>query len=43
MAKYIEYPFYADDVPIDLSFVYANEKPAGKHGFLKVKNGDFYF
>ena len=43
MSQFIQYPFYADDVPVDLSFVYASEKPAGKHGFLKVKNGDFVF
>ena len=43
MSKYIPYPFYHDDVPVDLSFVYEKEKPAGKHGFLTVKDGDFYF
>ena len=43
MSKYIPYPFYADDVPLDLSFVYKNEKPAGKHGFLKVSGDQFVF
>ncbi len=40
---YIPYPFYWDDVPVDLSFVFENEKPAGKHGFLTVKGKDFVF
>ncbi len=43
MSKYIPYPFYWDDVPIDLSFIYKNEKPAGKHGFLKVVGDHFEF
>lgn len=30
-----------DDAPFDLS--YLNEKPAGKHGFLKVKEDQFIF
>jgi len=30
-----------DDAPIDISFL--NEKPAGKHGFLKVKGDQFVF
>jgi uncharacterized membrane protein len=28
-SRYIPYPFYWDDVPIDISFVFKNEKPAG--------------
>ncbi len=40
---HIPYPFYWDDVPIDLSFIYQDEKPAGKHGFLQVKEGEFVF
>ncbi len=43
MSKYIPYPFFHDDVPIDISFVFENEKPAGKHGFLKVIGKDFAF
>jgi hypothetical protein len=30
-------------MPVDLSFVYANERPAGKHGFLTVKGDKFMF
>ncbi|MGI6538121.1 MAG: hypothetical protein ACOX22_07300 [Caldicoprobacterales bacterium] len=41
--RYIPYPFYWDDVPIDISFVFKNEKPAGRHGFLKVSGSDFVF
>lgn len=41
--EFIPYPFYWDDVPVDLSFIYKNEKPAGKHGFLKVKGDKFVF
>jgi len=30
-------------MPIDLSFVYADEKPAGRHGFLTVEGDRFVF
>lgn len=43
MSKFIPYPFFHDDVPVDISFVFEDEKPAGKHGFLKVENEDFVF
>ncbi len=43
MSKFIPFPFYHDDMPIDLSFVFENEKPAGKHGFLKAKGDQFVF
>ncbi|MEA4847574.1 MAG: hypothetical protein VB106_10120, partial [Clostridiaceae bacterium] len=42
-SEYIPYPFYWDDVPVDLSFVFEKEKPAGKHGFLKVAGDKFVF
>jgi hypothetical protein len=41
--SYIPYPMYWDDVPIDLSFIYEKERPAGKHGFLKVQGERFVF
>lgn len=39
----IPYTLPWDDVPVDLSFIYKDEKPAGKHGFLKVKGDRFVF
>ncbi len=32
-----------DTVPIDISFVFEHEKPAGKHGFLKAAGKKFIF
>ncbi len=43
MVKYIPFPFFCDDVPIDISFVFENEKPAGKHGFIKTNGRDLEF
>ena len=43
MSKFIPYPFFHEDVPIDISFLFESEKPAGKHGFLKVSGRDFVF
>ncbi len=42
-SNFIPFPFYWDDVPVDLSFIYEKEKPAGKHGFLKVEGERFVF
>ncbi|MFA7491235.1 MAG: cellulase family glycosylhydrolase [Mariniphaga sp.] len=41
--KTIPYTLPWNDMPIDLSFVYAKDKPAGKHGFLKVEGDKFVF
>ena len=41
--SYIPFPAYYDDAPIDLRFVYKNEKPAGKRGFLKCVGDHFEF
>ncbi len=41
--KTISYTLAWDDMPIDLSFIYEKEKPAGKHGFLKVEGDRFVF
>ena len=43
IAKHIPYVLLWDKMPIDISFVFENEKPAGKHGFLQVKGEDFIF
>lgn len=39
----IPYTLPWDDMPIDLSFIYEKEKPAGKHGFLTVKDDKLVF
>ncbi|MHB0856087.1 MAG: glycoside hydrolase 5 family protein [Anaerolineae bacterium] len=39
MSKWVPYTLAWDDSPIDLSFIFENERPAGKHGFLKA-DGD---
>ena len=43
MSRYIPMPAYYDDMPVDISFVFEDEKPAGKHGFLKAVGEDFRF
>lgn len=43
MSTYIPYPFYHDDMPIDISFVFGDEKPAGKHGFIRAEGRRFVF
>ena len=43
MSRYIPQPAYIDRMPVDISFVFEDEKPAGKHGFLKVDGKDFKF
>ena len=43
MPQYIPYPSYYDDMPIDISSAFKNEKPAGRHGFLGIRDGRFAF
>ena len=43
MSKYIPTPAYHDQMPVDISFVFKNECPAGKHGFLQVDGDNFRF
>ena len=39
MPRYIPVPAYPDKMPVDISFVFESEKPAGKHGFVRA-DGD---
>ena len=43
MSRYIPMPAYVDSMPVDISFVFEDEKPAGKHGFCKAKGDNLYF
>ena len=43
MARYIPVRFYPDRMPVDISYVFENEKPAGKHGFCQVDGDTFKF
>ncbi len=40
-SKWVAYTLPWDEAPVDLSFL--NDKPAGKHGFLTVRDGRFVF
>ena len=43
MSNYIPTPAYYDRMPVDISFVFEDEKPAGKHGFLHADGDDMRF
>ena len=43
MNKWAEYTFHWDDAPLDISPLFADEMPAGKHGFLTTDKGAFTF
>lgn len=43
MSRYIPMPAYPDAMPVDISFVFEEEKPAGKHGFLRADGEAFRF
>ena len=43
MSRYIPFPAYYDDMPIDISFVFKADKPAGNHGFIKADGSHFTF
>lgn len=44
MTKWVPFTLYWDDhLPVDISFVFEAEKPAGKHGFLQTQGDQFVF
>ena len=43
MSRYIPMPAYPDMMPVDISFVFEDEKPAGKHGFVRTDGHDLRF
>ena len=43
MSQFIPVYAYPDKMPVDISFVFEDEKPAGKHGFTQVKGENLYF
>ena len=38
-----KFTFHYDDAPLDVSFLFADEVPAGKHGFLQAKDSELVF
>ena len=43
MSRYIPMPAYPDKMPVDISFVFEAEKPAGKRGFVRADGDDLRF
>jgi len=43
MSRFIPQPAYTDRMPVDISFVFADERPAGKHGFVKTDGENLRF
>lgn len=43
MSRYIPMPAYPDRMPVDISFVFEDEKPAGKRGFVHADGEDLRF
>ena len=43
MSRFIPFPLRYDAMPIDISASFGNEKPAGKHGFLRRDGAHFAF
>lgn len=43
MSKKIPYNLHWDSMPIDIAHAFGDEKPAGKHGFLKTQGENFIF
>lgn len=43
MSNYIPSYQHYDRMPVDISFVFENERPAGKHGFVTIAEGEDSF
>ena len=43
MSRYMPVYFYPDRMPIDISWVFPDERPSGKHGFCRVDGDQFSF
>ena len=43
MSRYIPVYAHPDRMPVDISFVFEDEVPAGKRGFCTVKGENMYF
>lgn len=43
MAKHMDWPAYYDSMPLDISFAFGDEKPAGKHGFVRAEGESLVF
>ena len=43
MSRYMPVYFYPDRMPIDISWVFPDERPSGKHGFCQVDGDRFSF
>ena len=43
MSRYMPVYQYPDMMPVDISFVFEDEKPAGKHGFCRAQGENFVF
>ena len=43
MSRFIPVYAYPNKMPVDISFVFEDEKPAGKHGFTQAKGENLYF
>ena len=43
MSRYMPVYQYPEMMPVDISFVFEDEVPAGKHGFCQVDGENFRF
>ena len=43
MSRFVPFSLHWDSAPLDISYVFENEKPAGKHGFLTIRGDKMVF